>query len=167
MPCGSFVPGARMGAEQINVGVVVESPLQSTANTQAPSAWAKTLHELLLHVSERSVRPFGGGKRSSPVAALLVMTPFSYGHASLAAGRRRRGGKLGQDGEGNPARGSCGSQLGNKPLRGSVEAVGVSSLPPGSHEPWGGGGQAMGPCRSGTSPQLCPAASQRGSSRGL
>lgn len=125
----------------------------------------KTLHELLLHVSERSVRPFGGGKRSSPVAALLVMTPFSYGHASLAVGRRRGGANLAKMGRATQHKGAAVASSGTNPSA-APSMWWVSCLSHlGHRNP--GGGQAMGPCRPGTSPQLCPAASQRGSSHGL
>lgn len=92
VPCVSFFHRIRVGPEQVNVGVAIQSHWQSTANMQACSYCSKNTPQLLLHVSERSIRPFGGGKHSYPTAGsllwLLVVALIWYGHTSLRAGNR-------------------------------------------------------------------------------
>lgn len=142
---------SRVGAEQIKVGVAAESPLQSTANTQARSPRAKnTPRAAFARIGEvgqtlwwrQTLFPCGGASGDD---SLLIRT------ASLAAGRRqRRGGKPGKTGRATQPKGAAVGSSGTSPSA-APSGRWVSRLSLLGHtNP--GGGQAMGPCPSGTSP---------------
>lgn len=131
---------------------------------------SKNTPQLLLHISERSIRHFGGGKHSYPTAGgliwlVVVVAPNWYGHTSLRAGGREQGSKQ--------------ARWGGQPSSGALQMPAPSQAP--LWLPQGRGclfsptwvtqapslGQVV--CCAALKPfsPLCFAASQRGSRHGL